>query len=362
MNKVSSEAATLPVTAPKAASPVVSRNMVVGILAALALVVGSFYGVKRWHFLQAHEETDDAQVEGDISPVLPRVSGYITSILVKDNEHVVAGQPLIEIDSRELDLKVAAAEAALQNAKADRSTADASLAAARAALSTAHANVDTARVRERKAKRDLERDSALFKTGAITESQLSDTQAAADTTAAQLAAAESEAASATSLISVAEARVAASQTLTAEKASDLDYAKLQRSYATVTAPIAGLVSRKNVELGQLVQSGQNLLSIASDSDVWVVGNFKETQLTSMKAGQAADFEADSYPNVVFHGKVESIAGATGARFALLPPDNASGNFVKVTQRVPVKIVLDQAPDTEHPLRPGMSVDVAVQVR
>ena len=116
-----------------------------------------------------------------------------------------------------------------------------------------------------------------------------------------------------------------------------------------------------MEPGQFVQAGQTLLSIASESDVWVVANFKETQLTRMKPGQEVEFEADSYPGVIFHGKVESISGATGARFALLPPDNSTGNFVKVTQRVPVKIVLAEAPDAGHPLRPGMSVDATVRV-
>jgi membrane fusion protein (multidrug efflux system) len=217
-------------------------------------------------------------------------------------------------------------------------------------------------VRQRKAASDLARDSRLFKTGAITDSQLTDTQAAADTAAAQLEAARDESRTAEAQIAVASARVAGSQTSAAEKASDLDYAKLERSYCTVTAPIDGLVSRKNVEAGQYVQAGQTLLSVATDTDVWVVANFKETQLTHMKPGQDVEFEADTFPGVIFHGKVDSISGATGARFALLPPDNSTGNFVKVTQRVPVKIVLSQAPDAEHPLRPGMSVDATVRVK
>jgi membrane fusion protein (multidrug efflux system) len=161
---------------------------------------------------------------------------------------------------------------------------------------------------------------------------------------------------------VAAARVAASRTQVSARASDLDLAKLQQSYASVTAPIAGLVSRKNVEPGQFVQAGQTVMSIAADTDCWVVANFKETQLAHMKPGQPAEFTADSYKDLVFHGRVDSIAGATGARFALLPPDNSSGNFVKVTQRVPVKIVLAGTPDPDHPLRPGISVDVTVSVR
>jgi membrane fusion protein (multidrug efflux system) len=265
------------------------------------------------------------------------------------------------VDPKELDLKVAEADAALQNAVANQATAQAALAGARASAQTAKANIETALVRQRKAASDLERDASLFKTGAITDSQLNDTKAASDTASAELGAVRTEAQTADLQIAVADARVAAARTEAAEKAADLDYARLQRTYGSVTAPIAGLVSRKNVEPGQYVQTGQTLMSITSETDVWVVANFKETQLTRMKPGQAVDFEADTYPGFVFHGKVESISGATGARFALLPPDNSTGNFVKVTQRVPVKVVLTEAPDSGHPLRPGMSVDATVSV-
>jgi membrane fusion protein (multidrug efflux system) len=361
MNKAASEAAYVPAETTKNPSTLASHKVIVGVIAAVVLVAALVYGVKKWTFYKAHEETDDAQVEGHISPVLPRVPGYVTKVLVVDNQHVDAGQALIEIDSGELDLKVSSAQAAYRNALADKATAQAALASAQASVATAAANVDTAVVREHKAASDLARDSNLFKTGAITDSQLSDTQAAADTASAQLAAVRSEARTAQAQVAVAAARVDAAETAAAEKAADLDEAKLQRSYCSVTAPIAGLVSRKNVEPGQFIQSGQTLLSVASDSDVWVVANFKETQLTRMRTGQEVEFEADSYPGVVFHGKVESISGATGARFALLPPDNSTGNFVKVTQRVPVKIVLAPAPDAEHPLRPGMSVDATVRV-
>ncbi len=360
MNTAAPDAPSRAEESPKSALP--SRQAVVIALAAVVLVAGAFYGVKRWNFAAAHEETDDAQVEGHISPVLPRVSGYAARVLVADNQRVSTGQALVEIDPRELDLRVAAAEAALQNAIADKATAEATLSSARAAVDAAAANTATAEVRARKAASDLARDTRLSKTGAITESQLSDTQAAADTAASQLEAVRREAQLAEAQVVVATAKVAAAQTQAAQKRSDLDYAKLQRSYCTVTAPIDGVVSRKNVEPGQYIQSGQTLLSVASDTDVWVVANFKETQLTSMKPGQDVEFEADTYPGVVFRGKVESISGATGARFALLPPDNSTGNFVKVTQRVPVKIVLAQDPDAAHPLRPGLSVDATVRVK
>ncbi len=362
MNKALSQAAEVPAGTATTKSRMNLTRIIVIAIAAIAVVVGAVVGLKHWQYYTAHEETDDAEVEGHISPVLPRVSGYVTHVLVSDNERVDAGQKLIEVDPKELDLKVAEADAAVQNAVADQATAEAALSGSRASALTAAANVETALIRQRKTAADLVRDTNLFKTGAITDSQLTDTKAAADTASAQVDAVRAEARTADLQISVAAARVAASKTQAAETAAAMDYARLQRTYASVTAPIAGLISRKNVEAGQYVQSGQTLLSVASDTDVWVVANFKETQLTRMKPEQSVEFEADSYPGVVFHGKVESISAATGARFALLPPDNSTGNFVKVTQRVPVKIVLTQAPDADHPLRPGMSVDAAVRVQ
>jgi membrane fusion protein (multidrug efflux system) len=362
MSETQSESIDIPAEAPATASRVSTKHIVLGLAAAAALAAGLYFGIRHIRYALAHEETDDAQVEGDISPVLPRVSGYVSKVLVVDNQHVEAGQPLMEIDSRELDLRITQANAALQNALADKATSDAVLETARSLAATALANIDTANVRQNKAQFDLARDSNLLKTGAITETQFNDTRAAADTAKDQLESVQTEARTAEAQITVAAARVAAARTMADEKASDLDYARLERTYAAVPAPISGLVSRKNVEPGQFVQAGQTLLSITSGTDVWVVANFKETQLTHMKPGQDVDFEADSYPGVVFHGRVESISGATGARFALLPPDNSTGNYVKVTQRVPVKIVLAQAPDADRPLRPGMSVDATVRVQ
>ena len=336
-----------------------SRPVLIGLL-AVAVVIGGFFGLRHYRFVRAHEETDDAQVEDHISPVLPRVSGYVAQVLVKDNERVAAGQTLVLIDSHELDLKIAAAEAAQRSAEAAVRTSEAALANAVAAQAVAQANVVTAEVTHRKAAADLERDSRLFQNSAISTSQLADTRAAADESEARLAAARRQADAAAAQIVSGRAQVDAARAQTDQRRTDLDYARLQRSYATVTAPIAGIVSHKDLEPGQFVQSGQTLLSIAADTGAWVVANFKETEIARMRPGQAASIRLDSYPGVVFHGKVESIAGATGARFALLPPDNASGNYVKVTQRVPVRVAVDPAGDARA-LRPGVSADVTVSV-
>jgi len=350
----SSSSGSSPTTSP-------ARRVAFLAIAVVLVFVAGWFGYKRFTFALAHEETDDAQIEGHISPVLPRVSGYVAKVLVSDNQRVTAGQLLLEIDPTELNLKIASAEAALHNADATIMTAEAALANARAAAAVASANVATAEVTNAKAAADLARDTNLRKTGAITDHDFDDTKAEADKAAAQLQASRRQAEAANTQVEVAKSQISAARTQRAERQTELDYDKLQRSYASVVAPIAGFVSRKNVEPGQYVQAGQTLLSITSDSEVWAVANFKETQLTHMSVDQPVEISVDTYPGVTFRGKVESIAGATGARFALLPPDNASGNFVKVTQRVPVKITFDEKPDPRHTLRPGISVVAAVKI-
>jgi membrane fusion protein (multidrug efflux system) len=348
---------------PAAANRPAKRSKLIwGILAALALVAAAILGAHRLSFALSHEETDDAQVDGDTSPVLPRVSGYVNRVLVRDNEVVALNQPLVEIDAHELDLKVADSRAARDGANAALATAQANCANARAALAVARANAAVAAVRTAKAETDLRRDTALFHSNAITDRESTDSQAAADIARTELVAAQRAVDATHTQVGIAEAQIATAHTLVATRQAELSYAELQRSYATVVAPIAGVVSRKSVEPGEFVQAGQTLLSIVSNQGAWVVANFKETQLSRMHPGQSVEFTVDSYPGLVFHGRVDSLAEATGARFALLPPDNASGNFVKVTQRVPVKIVLSENPPDGRVLRQGMSVDAAVLVR
>ena len=304
------------------------------LLSIVAVVVlgGILFGVKEVVFYAHHAETDDAQVEGHIDPVLPKISGYVTRVLVDDNQRVAAGQLLLSIDTRD------------QQSKAD--TARAALANEQAAVRVAQANVAAARTASEHASRDLARYAALRAKEEISQQQYDAARAAADSAAAQLAAARQ---------SVEAARAQAAQ-----KLADLQFAELQLTYATVAAPVAGTVARKSVEVGQFVQAGQPLLAIVEDGQPWVIANFKETQLKKMRVGQGTDVEVDAYPKRVFHGRVDSISPATGAKFALLPPDNATGNFTKVVQRVPVKIVFTDPPDPAHPLRAGMSVNAIVR--
>ena len=308
------------------------RWILFAILAAAA-IGGIVFGVRTVTFYRHHVETDDAQVESHIAPVLPKVAGYVTEVAVHDNERVAAGQVLVRIDDRDLRSRVDTAKAALENA--------------RAAVAVAQADAAARRTQSEKAAADLVRYARLRQKEEVSQQQYDAARAAAGAEAAQAEAGQKA-------IEAARAQVA-------QKKADLEYAELQLSYATVAAPAVGVVSRKNVEVGQYVQAGQPLLAIVSDGEPWVVANFKETQLKKMRVGQPVEIQVDAYPKVVFHGKVESFAAATGAKFALLPPDNATGNFTKVVQRVPVKIVLSEPPGAGHPLRPGMSVTAIVSV-
>jgi membrane fusion protein (multidrug efflux system) len=310
----------------------IRRTLPYGIL-ALVIIAGLTFGIQTVVFYMHHVETDDAQLEGHIGPVLPKVPGYVTDVLVRDNEEVAAGQVLVRIDSRDFQARVNMAEAALDSTEA--------------AVTVAHANVEAAQSKRTKTVADLGRYTPLRDQHVISPQEYDAAKAAADAAAAEYQAA-------TRQITAVEAQVA-------QRQADLEYAKLQLSYTTVNAPVAGFVSKKSVEVGQFVEAGQPLMAIVEDNDVWVVANFKETQLRSMRVGQAVEVSVDAYPSRTFHARVDSIGAATGAKFALLPPDNATGNFVKVVQRVPVKIVFAEDPDPEHPLRVGMNVVAVVDL-
>jgi membrane fusion protein (multidrug efflux system) len=302
---------------------------VLALLVALALV----YSVQTIVFYMHHVATDDAQIEGHIAPVLPRVAGYVAEVLVRDNQRVDGTDVLVRIDPRDLESRVNIARAALLNAEA--------------AVAVARAHIEAAKSKREKTANDFERNAPLFRQRVISPQEYDSTKAAADS-------AEAEYQAATRQVSAAEAQVA-------QRQADLDYAQLQLSYTTIAAPAPGFVSKKSVEVGQFIEAGQPLMAIVQEGEVWVVANFKETQLRNMRVGQPVTVEVDAYPGRVFPARVESIGSATGAKFALLPPDNATGNFVKVVQRVPVKIVFTDRPDPDRPLRVGMNVTAIVDV-
>jgi membrane fusion protein (multidrug efflux system) len=338
------------------------KRVILLAILAVALIAGGYYGFRKYRFSQAHVDTDDAQIDGHIDPVIPRVSGYVTGVTVSENRKVSDGDVVITIDPREFQIKLETAQASLQTAEAGLQTANATLANARAALAVAQANVRTDEINRTKTAEDFARDRGLFQQGVISQQQYDASRVAAESAAAQLETVKRQVATAEAQVGVAQAQVQTAQTQMSQRQTDVDYARLQLSYTKIVAPSSGLVSKLSVEVGQFVQAGQPLLAIAVDSSVWVTANFKETDIREIHPGEPVEISVDTYPDALFHGRVESLAGATGAKFSLLPPDNATGNFVKVTQRVPVKIVLDGKSDPKHPLRPGMSADVVVTTR
>jgi membrane fusion protein (multidrug efflux system) len=415
------------------------RRTVIGLAALVAVgILG--WGVWAWYRSAAEVTTDDAYVEGMISPVSAKVSGHVVELLVRDNQAVRLNDVLLRVDPRDYVAKrdqsraaVAVAEANVRAARAElpltrettRSQVDevraalegtrvgvrssesavdearARLEAKRAASAASRAEVTAAETAQRKAKRDLERMQALMKNDYVSRREHDDATAALEIAEAALEAArrrltatekevqqiEAEVASRMLATEQARQRVAElrgtlartesqQQTVsvkTAELAraeaalkvaqADLSVVELNLEHTVVRAPVDGVVSKRSVEVGQIVQPGQPLLALVPLHDVWVVANFKETQLTRIRPGQAAEVRVDSFPGSVFVGSVNSISAGTGSRFSLLPPENATGNWVKVVQRVPVKILLDAKADgNPRPLRAGMSAVVTVRVK
>jgi membrane fusion protein (multidrug efflux system) len=338
-----------------------ARKVVVLAILAVLLVVGGIWGVKTFVFYDHHAVTDDAQLDGNINPILPRVSGYVTDVLVRDNQEVKTGDLLVKIDPSDLQAKVDQEQAAVLNAQAAVAVAQAAVASARATASGSQAKVASnqadvvaARTRAEQAASDLARYKTLVGKEEISQQQYDAARATTESAKATVTSSGAQ-------IEAATRQVAAAQASVAQHQATLEAAKLQLSYVVLKAPVDGIISKKNVEVGQFVQAGQPLLAIVQGTDTWVSANFKETQLAKMHPGQSAEIEVDAYPGKVFHGRVESLAAATGARFSLLPPDNATGNFTKVVQRIPVKIIFTDPADPRHPLRVGMNVSVTVNL-
>lgn len=338
-----------------------SRRPIILLILAVVLLVGGYFGWQRYQFGQTHEDTDDAQVEGDVYPVIPRVAGTVQDVRVNDNQRVKKGDVLVTLDPADYQQRVNAAEAALAAAQANVVAARAAVGTAQASVSAARATIGVSAANRARLQKDLQRSTFLRKEDIIPQSEYDAVQANLASTTAQRATAEQQVKVASQQVAAAQQQVAVAEAVVKQRQADLDNARLQLSYATVTAPANGVVSRKSVQPGQVVAPGQQLMGLVASDSTWIVANFKETQLENMQVGQPVSIEVDAYPHEEFRGHVQSLSAATGARFALLPPDNATGNFVKVTQRVPVKIVLDKL-DPEHPLRAGMSVTATVEVK
>lgn len=311
--------------------------MIMGVV-LLALLV---FGVRRWWFGRSHVSTDNAQVDGHIVPILPKVGGFVAEVRVNENQNVKAGDTLVVLDDRDL-------RARLQQTEADLAALLATV-SSRTRVGQAEAAVAQAQGNAVKARADLARIEPLAIQNVVSQQQLDAARAGATAAEAQLASAQA------ALVG-ADARVAAAR-------ASRDQAALQLSYTRVTAPSNGVVSKKAVELGQLVQPGQPLMTVVPLDDIWVTANLKETETADVTPGDSATITVDAYKGQDFCGHVESLSPATGAKFSLLPPDNATGNYTKVVQRIPVRIRLDCSKvDAAHPLRPGMSVVATIKTK
>jgi len=403
------ETSMLPATAPTAAAPAVKKTRRATILLPALVLLAAGVGAGAYLHGVGVESTDDAQIEGHLVSVAARVPGQVKAVRVKDNQLVEAGEVLVELDDADYQAKLAgaradlaSAEAALASARAQLAlterTIDANLSQAKGSLvqaasgwattsasrRQASADIKAAESRRALAETDLRRADALHHDGAISPAELDGRRAAFDQAVAlldqaraRLAGADAGAATTAGLVEAAQGRLAAAQTgpeqlataraavgvseaRVAQARASLQVSELNASYTTIKAPARGVVSRRTVEPGQMISPERPLLALVPPDDLWVVANFKEDQLAEMRPGQPVEVRVDTYGRRGFAGHVESMAGASGARFALLPPDNASGNFVKVVQRVPVLVRFDSAPAVA--LRPGMSAEVSISTR
>ncbi|MBS1559207.1 MAG: HlyD family secretion protein [Bacteroidetes bacterium] len=351
------------------------KNKTFAIVLIAIIMVGASFGVYKYIQGQRHVETDDAQVEANISPITPKVSGFVKKYYAEDNQHVNAGDTLVVLDDSDFIIKVKQAETVLAYAKSNVQSSGANLQTAEANVQSttyntqaAEGNIELAKVRYERTESDYKRYAELIKTKSITDQQFEQAKADRDAAASQLEVAKRQYEAMTRETSARKSQAVMSQkgvslaeALVKEREADLAYAKLQLSYCYIIAPISGTVSKKNVQVGQLVQAGQSLYALVDDQDKWVIANYKETQVEKMKVGQTVELEADAFSDIMFMGKIQSISPVTGAKFSLLPPDNSSGNFVKIVQRIPVKIVLDKN-DNNKLLRAGMNVIVDVQLK
>jgi membrane fusion protein (multidrug efflux system) len=339
------------------------KSKVVPIILAVLIILGAIFGIREYLYYSVHVDTDDAQIDGDISPVVARVGGYVDSIMFEENTRVVQGQPLVKLDDRDYQVRLEQALAAQKGVTAGVGVSQAQIAASSASTGTSKANVTAARVRLALADKDFARYQNLVKDGSITQQQFDQASAQKETAEAAYQAAKEEYAAALKQVGTTRSQLAVTNTGVTEQKSDIDFARLQLSYTNIKAPATGIVSRKNVQKGQLVQAGQSLFSIVNDGSLYVTANFKETQLEEIHSGLKVKIDVDAYPNEEVYGEVYNFSPVTGAKGSLLPPDNATGNFVKVVQRVPVKIKITKASKAMMAkIRPGMSVNVSVSLK
>jgi membrane fusion protein (multidrug efflux system) len=326
------------------------------------LAAAAYYGDDYWRNGRFQIATDDAYVQADNSAIAPKVSGYLSQVLVGDNETVKAGQPLAKIDDRDfvsaLDQAVAdvtAARATVDSAQASLDIQQSTIAAAKATVQVDNANVTFAQQNNKRYESLATNGYAAVQTAQQAAAQIAVTQATVVRDTAMLD-------QATKQIALLSAQVAQAEAALKHDLAVQHQAELNLSYATVVAPVDGTVGNRTLRVGQYVQAGTQLMSVVPTTAAYVIANYKETQLTDVRRGQAVEIEVDMFPGRTYHGHVDSLAPASGQEFALLPPDNATGNFTKVVQRIPVKITLDPESKQTGDLRPGMSVEPSIDTK
>ena len=331
-------------------------------VAVAALAGAADFGWRYWTVGQFEVSTDDAYVKADSTTIAPKISGYIAAVLVNDNETVKAGQILARIDDRDFKVSLEQAKAGVQAAEANIANRQAAIAAQQSAIDAAKATVEADKADETFAGQDNQRYAQLAKSGYGT---VQNAQLAASRIAAARAAVTRDTAAlanATKQLDVIEAELAQAQAALDSAKAVRDQAELNLSYTALVAPIDGVIGNRTLRVGQYVQAGTQLMAVVPTDAAYIVANYKETQLTDVRAGQKVEVEVDTFPGQVFQGHVDSISPASGQEFALLPPDNATGNFTKVVQRIPVKIVLDRGSPLSVVLRPGMSVYPTIETK
>jgi membrane fusion protein (multidrug efflux system) len=338
------------------------KSLVRYLIIAVVVIAAVIFGWTKISYAITHESTDDAQVETQISPVLPRVSGYVKSIAVKDYDSVKAGQLLVEIDDAELQAQLLQMRADYESAKADILNAQAALKNAQVGLGTNRGDITLSSIKIQQAQEDYQRNQNLYNDQAITKKQLDDSKFNLDQAKQGSANNESVLSTAQSHIAVLQAGLQKAQAGLATKQAAIQQQQLKISYTKIYAPQSGKLGKLNIAAGQFVQAGSPLFSIVNDTTYWVVANFKETQIRKFYPGMPVEISLDAYPDSTLKGNIASLSEATGARFSVLPPDNSSGNFVKVTQRIPVKVNIDNLNKYKNILRAGLSADVSIKIK
>ncbi|BBC71907.1 multidrug ABC transporter permease [Altererythrobacter sp. B11] len=349
---------------PRRTSPLKRRGVRIGLLVALAaaLILGGIWFYDYWTVGRFQESTNDAYLQADAQVVAPKIGGYVEEVFVTDNQAVKAGDPLFRIDPGDYQSDVAQAQAQIDVAEASAQALRAQISEQEAAVQAAQAQLASARSDLNLARTTLDRYRALAATGAESRETLSQAQNRFDQAKAAVAAQQANLQSARRRVTTLQAQVQQARAQAEGSEAARSTASTNLESTVVRASVAGRVGNKTVQLGQYVQPGTRTMSIVPIDKIYLVANFKETQIGQMRVGQPAMIEVDALDGVEIRGHVESFSPGTGAQFSLLPPENATGNFTKIVQRVPVRIAIDADPEVRKLLVPGMSVDVTVDTR